>query len=451
MPATRLNDLRILVADSSPLFCRGSWHPKRHAGCINQDISDWVRKPRCIGAPLTSSHVTSQEKLRVLLVSIVPPKNDCGVRIVMHRHLVERTPFELHVASNADFADDLLIHTRLRLPYGILRLRRSRFGPQTASWVTGYESLVWPLTPKRELDAAIETFCPQVILTLAEYGLCHIACDAAKRYSLPLAGLFLDWFPTVHVSHGWAQRIVSRRYRELYAACDLAFCTSDGMKEVLGPHRNSHVIYPMPGSHRVAQQAWPPPSGKFRIVYVGAVQGAYGRMLRSLIGKIEATNDLEVIVIGPNDWPPDFLKYVEAKGLYLGFKPPEEAAKVLASADALLAVMSFEREHELFVRTSFTTKFLDYVAFGKPVILWGPDYCTPARVVRESGGAVVVSKNNPDLILSVCRQIADDGAWREQLSQQSRQLHQTLFNPDRLQNIFVSEIEKLVRSRGPRN
>ena len=53
--------------------------------------------------------------------------------------------------------------------------------------------------------------------------------------------------------------------------------------------------------------------------------------------------------------------------------------------------MSFEKEHELFMRTSFTTKFLDYVAFGKPVILWGPEYCTPVRVAREHGGAAVVS------------------------------------------------------------
>ena len=129
----------------------------------------------------------------------------------------------------------------------------------------------------------------------------------------------------------------------------------------------------------------------------------------------------------------------------------EEAADVMASADALLVVMSFEKEHELFMRTSFTTKFLDYVAFGKPVILWGPEYCTPVRVARKHGGAVVVNQDDADAIVSACRQIAHDAAWREQLSQQARQLHQTLFDPDRLQEIFVSEIEKLVRSRGPRN
>ncbi len=54
----------------------------------------------------------SEEKLRVLLVSIVPPKNDCGVRIVMHRQLVGDSPFELHVASNANFEDNLLVHTQ---------------------------------------------------------------------------------------------------------------------------------------------------------------------------------------------------------------------------------------------------------------------------------------------------------------------------------------------------
>jgi hypothetical protein len=81
------------------------------------------------------------------------------------------------------------------------------------------------------------------------------------------------------------------------------------------------------------------------------------------------------------------------------------------------------------------------------VVLWGPDYCTPVRVARKHGGAVVVNQNDPDAIISVCRQIARDAGWREQLSHEASRLHQTLFNPDRLQEIFVGEIEKLVGSR----
>jgi hypothetical protein len=387
---------------------------------------------------------------RVLLVSIVPPKNDCGVRIVMHRQLVERNPFELHVASNADFDNGLLVHTTLRLPYLMYRLRKSRFGPQLAPWITDYENLIWPLTANHALEASVQRFQPDVVLTLAECGLCHVARKTAQRHGLPLAGLFLDWFPVMkgHYGHKWAERILSQRFRDLYAACDLAFCTSDGMQEMLGPHPNSHVIYPMPGRHRVPEQSWPPPSGKFRVVYVGSVENFYGRMLCSLIEKIEATSDLEIIVVGPNaDWPKSLLERARANGTYVGFKPPEEAAEVLASANTLLSVMSFEKEYELFMRTSFTTKFLDYVAFGKPVILWGPEYCTPVGVVREHGGAAVVTTDDPGAVVSLCREIAADTGLNEKLSKEALHLHQTLFNPYRLQATFVDEIEKLITGR----
>lgn len=390
---------------------------------------------------------SKSNKTRLLLVSIVPPRNDCGVRIVMYRHLVERKPFELHVASNADFADELLINTQLRLPYPIHRLRKTRFGPQLLPWITDYENFVWPLTGSRGLEEAIQIFQPDVLLTLAETSVCHIASKAAKRHKLPLAGLFLDWFPVMkpHYGHKRTRGVLSHRYRDLYAACDLAFCTSDGMKEILGPHPNCHVIYPMPGRHAVPEKSWPPSNGKFRLVYVGSVENFYGRMICSLVEKIETTNDLEIIVVGPNaDWPPEILGRAKAKGIYLGFKPPEEAAKVLAGADALLVVMSFEPEHRLFMETSFTTKFLDYVAFGKPVILWGPEYCTPVKVARRHGGAEVVNQPDADEIISACRAIDRDPALQERLSKQARQLHQGLFNPDRLQEIFVGEIRSLV-------
>ena len=104
---------------------------------------------------------------------------------------------------------------------------------------------------------------PDVILTLAETGLCHIAQQVARKREIPLAGLFLDWFPAMnsHFGHKFTQPMLSQRYRDLYASCDLAFCTSDGMQEVLGPHPNSHVIYPMPGWHKVPEKTFPPATG----------------------------------------------------------------------------------------------------------------------------------------------------------------------------------------------
>lgn len=368
----------------------------------------------------------------------------------MYRMLVERSPFELYVASKAKYAENALVHTPLRLPYFVDRVSKSRFGPGFAAWITSYENFVWPLTHDSVLQSAVENFKPHAILTLAEGGLSHIARKTAEKNSLPLVGLFLDWFPVMrgHYGHAAAKPILSRRFRELYAACDLAFCTSEGMQEVLGEHPNSHVIYPMPGTHRVCDASWPRSTGKFRLVYVGSVENFYGRMLCALIEKAEAAQDVEIVVVGPNaDWPREILQRAKAKGIYLGFKTPDESDGVIASADAMLVVMSFEKEHELFMRTSFTTKFLDYVAFGKPVILWGPDYCTGVRVARENGGAMLVNEADPEAILSACRRLGQDASWRNKLSHEATRLHETLFNPDRLQAIFVQEIEKLLRTR----
>lgn len=383
-----------------------------------------------------------------MLVSIVPPHNDCGVRIVMHRHLVERSPFELHVASNADFADGLLIHTKIELPFLFQKIKKSRFGPALRKWILDFENLVWPQFGCRQLGKAVREFQPDVILTLAETGFCHIARKVAQKKGIPLAGLFLDWFPIMkgHFGHQYTQPLLSKRYRDLYASCDLAFCTSDGMQEVLGPHPNSHVIYPMPGWHKVPEKTFPPASGKFRIVYVGAAEGFYGRMLRSLMHELEKHSGLELIIVGPhNDWPEEDKKVAKQKGICLGFQPPEKAAEVLSGADALLVVMSFEKEHELFMRTSFTTKFLDYSAFAKPVILWGPDYCTPSRLAKREDAALVVETESPEGVIAAAKKLASNPQEVARLSAASQRLNQTVFNPDRLQGIFVDQIEKLAR------
>lgn len=387
-------------------------------------------------------------KLKVLFISIAPPENHCGVRVVMYRHLVERDPFDLLVATSGSYSLDPQNHIYLQLPYLLHRLQKSRFGLFLRPLLLDFQNLIWPLLPNRILDDAILSFQPDVLLVLADNYLGEMAMRAARKHSIPLAALFLDWFPVMdgYYGHPWSCKLLSDRFRKLYKTCDLAFCTSDGMKEILGEHPNSHVIYPMPGKHKIPTKTFPPATGKFRLVYVGSVENFYGRMICDLIKHFEIESNLELIIVGPNaDWPKAVLNQAKIRGTYLGFKPPEEAAEVLAGADALLVVMSFESKYELFMRTSFTTKFLDYVAFNKPIILWGPDYCTPSKVSKKFGGAMVVNTQNPKDIVYVCQQIKSDQNLRQHLISEAQKLYKTLFNPERLQQVFVSQISSLVK------
>ena len=309
------------------------------------------------------------------------------------------------------------------------------------------------MTANEALEEAVEKFQPEVILRSPNVDCVTLLARLAQRHRLPLAGLFLDWFP---VMQGALRPQIGRSGSlepplswSFYAACDLAFCTSDGMQDILGPHREQprHLSRCRADMLRAGKVRGRRRSAKFRLAYVGSVENFYGRMLCSLIERIEATNDLEIIVVGPNaDWPKPLVERARANGTYLGFKPPEEAAQVLATADALLSVMGYEKEHELFMRTSFTTKFLDYVAFGKPVILWGPEYCTPVGVAREHGGAAVVTTDDPGAVVSLSREIAADTALNQKLSKASAAIASDAVESRPVAGDLRLEIEKLARS-----
>jgi glycosyltransferase involved in cell wall biosynthesis len=186
--------------------------------------------------------------------------------------------------------------------------------------------------------------------------------------------------------------------------------------------------------------------GKFRIVYVGAALGFYGRMLQSLIEPFRQSQNLQLTIVGPNsDWPSEILSNAEKSGICLGMKPPEEAAKFLAEADALLVVMSFEREYELFMRTSFNTKFADYTAFRKPIIFWAPEYAAPMALARRANATLVVNSPEPEALVAAIQKLATDPEQIQRLSEGSRVLREEVLDPDRLQGIFVGEIEKLAQ------
>lgn len=384
---------------------------------------------------------------KILLLTISPPENDCGCRVVLYRHLVERGGFQFIVATRDKWVVRRKPEIELKLPYVFRRIEKSRYGPALSKWIRDYENLIWPYSAKPELFQKVEEYKPDVVLNLADPTLSPIALRISRKYNIPLVGMFNDLFPIMpaHYGHSWTKSILLKRYKQFYKQCDLAFCTSDGMKEYLGKHRNSHVLYPIPGKHKIPKEIYPPKTNRSRLVYVGSAEGFYGRMLCRLIQALDDAPELELKIVTPNnDWPTDVFQKAKQNSIYLGFYPPDEAAKVIASADALLVLMSFEKEHELFMRTSFTTKFLDYSAFGKPIILWGPDYCTPATVVLRHGGAIHVNKPNPDTVLKACSHLSHQADFRDELSNQAIQLHKTLFNPELLQNIFVREINRIV-------
>ena len=66
----------------------------------------------------------------------------------------------------------------------------------------------------------------------------------------------------------------------------------------------------------------------------------------------------------------------------------------MAASDGLITVSSFEKDSEIYARTSFPSKIASYVNTGVPVICWGPEYSVPA-VFSNKHGMLVFSESSP--------------------------------------------------------
>ena len=379
-----------------------------------------------------------------MVVSVVPPYNDGGGRILLYRHFVLHNNFTIHVCSNADLLDKAAIQTPLRLPYLLHRLQKSRFGPKLKKLLTEFENFFWPSFGHYALRGVVKKFKPDLVFTVADTSVCEIARITAKHFRLPLVGFFMDWVPLMEGHFGFknTQNKLSERFRRFYTKCELAFCISEGMRSELGPHENAKILYPIPLKQSISNDIRTSRSEKFRLVYVGSALGFYGRMLQGLALEIEKMRNVELLIIGPNaDWPFDLKERLASKGISLGHKKPEEADQYLKDADALLVVMSFEKDYELFMKTSFNTKISDYSTFGKPIVFWGPEYCAPSILLTKENAALVVNTPGPQSAATAISKLAKNSALQNQLANKSKNLFESYFRPDLLQAKFENELQ----------
>jgi len=96
-------------------------------------------------------------------------------------------------------------------------------------------------------------------------------------------------------------------------------------------------------------------------------------------------------------------------------------------------------------RTSFKTKFLDYLTFQKPIVIWGPEYCSAVRVAREFDAAECYT--SPDAVgcVAALQNVARSSERQKQLVANARRMYQSRFEPSQIHAVLLRECEKLVR------
>jgi hypothetical protein len=386
------------------------------------------------------------QKTRIAYIAWTEPGSVSGATLAIKRHLFEGGEYEVLVCNDKPHrgvgdANNWVqfrrsgIHTRLSRT----RLRR---------WVSQYEMLPEPYLAARRFLPAAQQFQPDLILTIPDNTLSWAGYLIAKKLKIPLVTNFQDWWPVIfprdEAPFTPVRKTLEKRFRLLYKSSVVAFCTSEGFKKFLGPHSDAPVLYPCPASRPKERPLAKTPSCEkpLRVLYGGTLVRYYGKMMLALAKALESIPDFELRLFGGRpDWNPKDLEWAVEKGIYGGRLTQEEYRKELSVGDIFIAAMSNDPEVEIMMRTSFTTKFLEYCQFAKPVIVWGPEYCEPIRVAQSEGVAVPVIGSDPSSVIKALTILKDSQVYMRYAGAAWRAAT-TIFDPESIQKTFYDGMQR---------
>ena len=390
-------------------------------------------------------------KVRIFFLTFYPPVPTMGGAMAYYRHFFEHDDFEVFIAtddkkvSQYDLPCPVLIFDQ---PKWLERVSRSRL----SLWAHSFKHLFAGYFLPTEVLQAARDFQPNLIFTIGGSWdwTAQMSQVLAGKLGVPLVGSFNDWFDFGAIIHPLMKPLLEKKFRSFYRACDLAFCTSEGMREELGSHPHAHVLYPVGAfsetnlkSSAVTQD----PENSFVVTFAGNLSDWYGVMLEQLIGKaLEKNSTIEFRIYGTNQsWSSGFDRLARERNIYRGLLPFDPLREEMAQADALILPMGFGNESALTERTSFKTKLLDYLACRKPIFVWGPEYCSAVRVTREFDSADICTDADPRAAVSSLELLARSPERQRQLVDHAAKMYADRFHPAKIHAGFVQQMNEIVR------
>lgn len=93
----------------------------------------------------------------------------------------------------------------------------------------------------------------------------------------------------------------------------------------------------------------------------------------------------------------------------------EEVRRLQSAADILIAPLSHKNAAAAEVRTVFSTKILEYLIAGRPIVVFAPTDSFHAQSARQNGWAHVVDQDNPQKLAEGILKVMNDKLLGQQL------------------------------------
>ncbi|MBD2150280.1 glycosyltransferase [Pseudanabaena sp. FACHB-1277] len=386
-------------------------------------------------------------KPQIIVISSVAPELTSAGQVILHRHLSNLTDWEVSVISNPyQFTNSVKDRWQTRL---IRRLEYTRFHRLSYDLQVLDQGKSWLNIVNDAQKLYTKDIQNSIVLTVAHGDGCWAAQSFAQKYKLPLVSIFHDWWPDIPNIHRPLKSLLLQRFRQLYLKSDLTLCVSEGMQEALGEHNNSSVLYPIPehlnnvAPFTASQKT--NPVEFLKVIYFGNLYD-YADDLGNLLNLTKSNSKVRVEVRGSNpNWTTEFKQEMRDRNLWLDFAPRKDLNNWSISADAFLVVMSFDPNLQKRMETSFPSKLPEYAQFGKPIVIWGPEYCSAIKWGKTGDRAVCITDKDPKTLVTALENLQQQPNLLKHYSQEAKFASQNEFNPVIIQNQFLESMQNILQ------
>lgn len=385
-------------------------------------------------------------KISVLYLSSIRAEKTFSGHIIMYRHLYERDDLDVMEYGDREFDLD----GKESLYYRGLDCLREKFqntrGYEFFCLMDCYLQTWWIPTG---LKNQIRNFRPDVILTVAHGRLFWLAYLVSQKFRIPLVTLFHDWWPEFSFQPPRVKKILTKRMRRVHQYSRISLAVCEGMKEELGTHPDTRVLYPIPGHIRDRGDSleYNIVSEKWRMVYAGNSCAYYGVQLQKLIYAMEEKGidtDRFTIYTGNCDWPPEAQEKARSRGILRDFLPNDKLLPELRHYNLLLVIMG-GGQSEIVRRTSFPCKTVDYLMTGKIVVSWGPKDSSVSKFISRHECGLVVNEENPSVLISKIEDLIKNKKKINSLSEKCSQVSKSILDENQIHHAFFQAISNSIK------
>lgn len=374
--------------------------------------------------------------VHVIVISSVHPEPTSAGQVVLHRHLVNQPGITLEVHGFEPVKPGPARQIR-RIAGRLGRTRLHRFIEDF--WVLWQGRWLDPELPKTIDDPA-----RTVVLTVAHGDGFMAAQRFARRHKLPLVAFFQDWWPDIANVHAPLRATLEKQFRDLYHDASASLCVSEGMRDALGPNPKGKVLFPLASPSETPSRNPSLTGTPFKVCYSGNLTD-YGPMLGEALEESLKHPEILLQVRGSNpNWPEERKRKMRENGRWLDFAPRAELESWLASADAFLVPMVFDSSKRRRMETSFPSKLIEFAQFGKPLVIWGPEYCSAVRWAQEGDKAICVTTPDPDRVIHKIFELQCKEDRIAEYLAKAQQSSNEEFDPEMIQREFCQTLKQII-------